>query len=175
MVSVAGGKLTTHRRIALDVLRHLPDTVRPRNLRLGQEPLPGASWSCTRDHFSCVDGPTADHLFRHYGGEASRLLAYRGEFPDATGRIIAGAPDLWAQVYHAIREEWAVTAEDVIHRRTTLGLRGFDSPELRRMISTFLDPCLGVLQGCGDHGDSYRRIGSTVTARYPADEELRIT
>ena len=28
MVSVAGGKLTTHRRIALDALRHLPDKVR---------------------------------------------------------------------------------------------------------------------------------------------------
>ena len=66
------------------------------------------------------------------------LLAYRAEFPNAIDRIIAGAPDLWAQVYHAVREEWAVTAEDVIHRRTTLGLRGFDSPELRRMISPFL-------------------------------------
>jgi glycerol-3-phosphate dehydrogenase len=68
------------------------------------------------------------------------LLAYREEFPNAIDRIIAGAPDLWAQVYHAIREEWAVTPEDIIHRRTTLGLRGFDSPEIRQMISAFLDP-----------------------------------
>ena len=68
------------------------------------------------------------------------LLAYREEFPNAIDRIIAGAPDLWAQVYHAVRQEWAVTAEDVIHRRTTLGLRGFDSPEIRRMISEFLAP-----------------------------------
>jgi hypothetical protein len=66
-----------------------------------------------------------------------------------------------------------VTADDVIHRRTTLGLRGFDSPELRRMISALLDPGLDVLQGRRDH--SHPRIGSTVTARYPADEELRIT
>jgi glycerol-3-phosphate dehydrogenase len=39
MVSVAGGKLTTHRRIALDALRHLPDRVRPRRLYLSDEPL----------------------------------------------------------------------------------------------------------------------------------------
>jgi len=116
-----------------------------------------------------------DHLRYHYGGEAGKLLAYRGEFPDAIDRIIAGAPDLWAQVYHAIREEWAVTAEDVIHRRTTLGLRGFDSPEIRRTISTFLDPGLDVLKGRRSQGDSHRRIGPTVTARYRADEELRIT
>jgi glycerol-3-phosphate dehydrogenase len=138
MVSVAGGKLTTHRRIALDVLHHLPDTVRPRRLRLGGDPLPGASLSLTRDHFSGLDATTVDHLLCHYGGEASMLLAYREEFPNAIDRIVAGAPDLWAQIYHAVREEWAVTAEDVIHRRTTLGLRGFDSPEIRQMISAFL-------------------------------------
>jgi glycerol-3-phosphate dehydrogenase len=169
MISVAGGKLTTHRRIALDVLRHLPDAVRPRNLRLCQDPLPGASFSCTRDQFPCVDVSAMDHLRYHYGGEASRLLAYRREFPDAIDRIIAGVPDLWAQVYHAIREEWAVTAEDVIHRRTTLGLRGLDSPELRRTISTFLDPGPDVLQERGGQGDSHRRMGPTVTARYRAD------
>jgi glycerol-3-phosphate dehydrogenase len=140
MVSVAGGKLTTHRRIALDVLRHLPDTVRPGRLRLGEDPLPGASLSRTRDHYSCLDVSTMDHLLRHYGGEAGVLLAYREEFPNAIDRIVAGAPDLWAQVYHAIREEWSVTADDVIHRRTTLGLRGFDSPELRQKISAFLAP-----------------------------------
>lgn len=140
MISVAGGKLTTHRLIALDVLRHLPGAVRPRRLRLGQDPLPGASSSLTRGYYSRVDGPTFDHLLRHYGGEASRLLDYREEFPDGMDKITAGAPDLWAQVYHAVREEWAMTAEDVIHRRTTLGLRGFDSSEIRRKISAFLDP-----------------------------------
>jgi glycerol-3-phosphate dehydrogenase len=148
MVSVAGGKLTTHRRIALDVLRHLPDTVRPRTLRLGEDPLPGASLSRPRDHDSCLDRSTVDHFLCHYGGEASMLLAYREEFPNAIDRITAGAPDLWAQVYHAIREEWAVTVDDVIHRRTTLGLRGFDTPEIRRKISAFLAPSLDVVQGC---------------------------
>ncbi len=54
-------------------------------------------------------------------------------------RIAPGAPDLWAQVYHAGCEEWALTAEDVIYRRTTLGLRGFDTPEIRRKISSVLE------------------------------------
>jgi glycerol-3-phosphate dehydrogenase len=50
-----------------------------------------------------------------------------------------GAPDVWAQVYHAVGEEWALTAEDVIYRRTTLGLRGFDTPGIRQRISTVLE------------------------------------
>jgi glycerol-3-phosphate dehydrogenase len=55
-----------------------------------------------------------------------------------------GAPDLWAQVYHAVREEWALTAEDVIYRRTTLGLRGFDTPEIRQRISMVLEDGAGA-------------------------------
>lgn len=140
MISVAGGKLTTHRRIALDALRHLPGAVRPRRLRLCEDPLPGASLAGTRDLLACVDRSTVEHLLRHYGGEAGMLLSYREEFPNAMDRIVPGAPDVWAQVYHAAREEWAVCAEDLIHRRTTLGLRGFDSPEIRQMISVFLTP-----------------------------------
>ena len=60
------------------------------------------------------------------------------EYDNSLERITPGAPELWAQVYHAIREEWAVTVEDVMYRRTTLGLRGFDTPEIRQSISGVL-------------------------------------
>ena len=174
MVSVAGGKLTTHRRIALDALRHLPDTVRPRRLRLQRRSPPRRVLFAPRDLYSCLDDLTVDHLLRLYGSETGKLLAYREEFPNALDRITPGAPDLWAQVYHAIREEWAVTAEDVIHRRTTLGLRGFDTPEIRQKISAFLAPDPGCAPGV--RGPSRHAIADrspTVTARYPWDEELR--
>ncbi len=137
MVSVAGGKLTTHRRIALDALGHLPADVRPRRLSLSDASLVGAS--PVRDLHSRLDDPAVDHLLHLYGASATRLLGYAGEIPDALQRITPGAPDLWAQVYHAIREEWAVTADDLIYRRTTLGLRGFDTPEIRRRISRLLE------------------------------------
>lgn len=139
MVSVAGGKLTTHRRIALDALRHLPDTVRPRRLRLSDAPLPGAAPTRAYDPPSGCDGATLDHLLHLYGGETGRLLEYSAENSDALQQIAPGAPDLWAQVYHAARAEWAVTVGDVIYRRTTLGLRGFDTPRIRQMISTVLE------------------------------------
>ena len=135
MVSVAGGKLTTHRLIALDALRHLPGRVRPRRVSLSDAPITGVG---CRDLHSRIDGSTADHLLHHYGGEAGRLLTYCEDSPNAIDRITPGAPDLWAQVYHAVREEWAMTADDVIYRRTTLGLRGFDTPEIRRRVSAFL-------------------------------------
>jgi glycerol-3-phosphate dehydrogenase len=137
MVSVAGGKLTTHRRIALDALRHLPARVRPRRLSLSDAPLPGAS--PVRDLYTRLDGSKVDHLLHLYGSETGKLLGYSKVKDNALERIMPGAPDLWAQVYHAVREEWALTGEDVIYRRTTLGLRGFDTPEIRQRISTVLE------------------------------------
>ena len=80
-----------------------------------------------------------DHLLHLYGSETSTLLGHGKVHYNALERITAGAPDLWAQVYHAVREEWASSAEDVIYRRTTLGLRGFDTPEIRERISTVLE------------------------------------
>jgi glycerol-3-phosphate dehydrogenase len=137
MVSVAGGKLTTHRRIALDALRRLPDRVRPRRLSLSDAPLPGAGPVRGLGLYSRLDGPAVDHLLHLYGSEASRLLGYFNE--NALERITPAAPDLWVQVYHAIRQEWASTADDIIYRRTTLGLRGFDTPEIRERISIVLE------------------------------------
>jgi glycerol-3-phosphate dehydrogenase len=137
MVSVAGGKLTTHRRIALDALRHLPHSVRPRRLSLSEAPLPGSSPGPV--HNANLDGSTVDHLMHLYGSETGKLLEYSKVHDNAFERLTPEAPDLWAQVYHAIREEWALTAEDIIYRRTTVGLRGFDTPELRRTISAVLE------------------------------------
>jgi glycerol-3-phosphate dehydrogenase len=144
MVSVAGGKLTTHRRVALDALRHLPDSVRPRRLVLSDVPLPGAFPAPTEDLRACLDDETADHLLHLYGSETGQLFGYRNESDNALERITPGAPDLWAQVYHAVREEWASTVEDIIYRRTNLGLRGYDTPEIRRKISAALEVAPGL-------------------------------
>ena len=164
MVSVAGGKLTTHRRIALDALRHLPDAVRPRRPRLSASPLPGASPSHAVNVCSRLDGSAVDHLFHLYGADAAKLSGYADEFPNALEKVAPGAPDIWAQVYHAVREEWALTPEDVIHRRTTLGLRGFDTPEIRRSISAIVEPWSGALAAPGK---------LAVTTRYSPAKRFR--
>jgi len=102
MLSVAGGKLTTYRRIARAVLAELG--VRDRQ---PPSPLPDV---------------------------APEVLAYA----DALEPLVPGEPELVAHVLHARDREWAVRAEDVLRRRTTLALRGFDEPELRRRVDELL-------------------------------------
>lgn len=137
MVSVAGGKLTTHRRIAIDALRLLPPNVRPRRLRACAAPLPGSFPANVRARPDAED-PVRLHLFRVYGYEAAKVLSRAARLPGGLERISPEGPDVWAQVHHAVAEEWALTVEDVVRRRTTLALRGLDTPEVRAGISAVI-------------------------------------
>lgn len=139
MVSVAGGKLTTHRRIAMDVLARLRDE-RARKHRLVDVPLPGAGPAPARP--SEIEPDVWENLVRHYGSEAPALLSYREHHADAMERIHAAAPIVWAQVYHAVGREWARTVEDIVRRRTSLAVRGLATPEVKERIGRVLDGLL---------------------------------
>jgi glycerol-3-phosphate dehydrogenase len=124
MVSVAGGKLTTHRQIARETLRCLPVMVRPRAGPAASLPGAGAAPRLPDG----VDPNVWAHLVSVYGGEAPALVPYLvngGSRP-----IHPRGPDVWAQVHYARDNEWALTAEDIARRRTTLAVRGLLDPEL---------------------------------------------
>jgi glycerol-3-phosphate dehydrogenase len=137
MVSVAGGKLTTHRRIALRVLQHLDAF---RRVRLSSDPLPGAGPLPPRP--AEVEPAVWEHLVHLYGAETPALLA--GE---AEERVHPGGPDVWAQVVYAVEREWALTVDDVLRRRTTLQVRGLATREVRQAVAATL-ALAGVLEGC---------------------------
>jgi glycerol-3-phosphate dehydrogenase len=141
MVSVAGGKLTTHRRIAMDVVQRLDDD-RARKHRLTSLPLPGAGPVPERP--ADIDPDAWDNLVRHYGSETVRLLAYRDTHRDALERVHPDAPVVWAQVYHGVAAEWATTVDDIVRRRTTLAVRGLATDDVRERISSRLRALSGT-------------------------------
>ncbi|MBV8562810.1 MAG: hypothetical protein JOZ56_06950 [Actinobacteria bacterium] len=117
MVSVAGGKLTTYRRIALDALRHLG--ARPSE-RL--RPLPGAAGLDRVPWPDGLDTATRSHLLHLYGSLAPEVLAPAADDPSLLEPLAPGRPDLRAQALYAREREWALTDEDVLRRRTTAWL-----------------------------------------------------
>jgi glycerol-3-phosphate dehydrogenase len=124
MVSVAGGKLTTYRRIALDALAHAG----VRGLSRRPRPLPGATGL---EHIAWpveLDSATRAHLLQLYGSLAVEVLAPAVEDPSLLEPIVAGRPDLRAQDLYARTHEWARTDEDVVRRRTTAWLAGSKVP-----------------------------------------------
>jgi glycerol-3-phosphate dehydrogenase len=139
MLSVAGGKLTTYRHIALDVLAHLRADLGLHRIDRRPRPLPGAE-GLERIQFPVdLPPPTRGHLLELYGSLAREVLAPAADDPSLLEPMRPDGADLVAQALYARTHEWAVCADDVLRRRTTAWLRG-ESPEARRLV----DEMLGV-------------------------------
>ncbi|HEX6360068.1 glycerol-3-phosphate dehydrogenase/oxidase [Actinophytocola sp.] len=114
IVTIVGGKLTTYRRMAEDAVDAAVTAAgltapasRTRHL-----PLVGAA---PRPVLSTVDAPA--RLVAKYGTEAPRVAAL-DPTPVAPGVEITAGEVEWA-----VRQEGALDADDVLHRRTRIGLQ----------------------------------------------------
>jgi glycerol-3-phosphate dehydrogenase len=131
MVSVAGGKLTTWRKTGIDVASQALRAIGRPGPDPGPAPLLGAAdpdrvaADLARLHPQ-VDAAGRDHLARLYGSLAHDVLAPALQAPELYEPIAAGAPDLLAQARYAVEVELAVTAGDVLRRRTSVSVRGLD-------------------------------------------------
>jgi glycerol-3-phosphate dehydrogenase len=129
MLSIAGGKFTTFRRIALDALERLRGDLDLRALDRAPAPLPCAAdpgeiaERLLRDHPSLTPAG-AHHLARFHGSDAPELLAPARADPSLLEPLAPEAPEIAAQVPWAREREWALTADDVLARRTTLAALG---------------------------------------------------
>jgi glycerol-3-phosphate dehydrogenase len=120
MLSVAGGKLTTYRRIALDALAQLG----VRNLDRRPRPLPGAVGLAHVDWPVELDARTRRHLLHLYGSRAADVVRPALDDPSLLEPLVPGGPDLRAQDAYARAHELAIHDEDVRRRRTTAWLHG---------------------------------------------------
>ncbi|MBB1252187.1 glycerol-3-phosphate dehydrogenase/oxidase [Streptomyces alkaliterrae] len=154
MLSVAGGKWTTYRHIGRTVLKRLAtlpgaplsDDMQPVSLLPRRLPLPGVANPSAVAHRLLVDREpgarldprTARHLATHYGSLSFEIARLVAEDPALGERVHPDGPEIWAQVVYARDHEWAYTADDVLRRRTTLTVRGLDTPEVRARVTELL-------------------------------------
>ena len=139
MLSVAGGKLTTYRRIAHAALSILRAELGLRRLDRGPVPLPGAVHSNEAAQRLASRWPDLEpavraHLGQLYGSLAEEVLAPAAGDPDLLRPLHPDGPDLAAQVLYARDVEWACRPEDVLRRRTTLALRGLAGEDVVRRV-----------------------------------------
>jgi glycerol-3-phosphate dehydrogenase len=133
LLSVAGGKYTTYRRMA----EILTDTVvrrlgrrrlgRTRHFRLDGAPdepwhrfEPAAVAALTQRHG--LGEEMARHLVHRYGCNAARVAAYLERDPALGKPVVAGEPDVLAEFVYQRDHEMALHAADHLLRRTRLGL-----------------------------------------------------
>ncbi len=124
LLSVFGGKITTYRRLAEHALaKLLPALGRPIGRSwTASAPLPGgdfsdfdASLADFRARHASLPAATARRLLSAYGTRAERIAR-----PDMGADLGAGLTE--AEIDYLVNEEWAATAEDILWRRSKLGL-----------------------------------------------------
>jgi glycerol-3-phosphate dehydrogenase len=160
MITITGGKLTTWRRMAkMTVDRLVERDARDAPCHTHEIPLGQA---IAVEELPRVEGvPEASYpaLASRYGHAAHDVLALAAERGELAQPIVAGSPDLLAEVALAARREQARSLGDVLFRRTRLALLaareiGSEPPE----------------QGAADAAP-LRRVGETMARELGWDAE----
>ncbi len=131
LLNVFGGKITTYRRLAEAALDRIGEVmVLPGGRWTAGVPLPGGDFpvdgapdleAALRADYPFLSPPWARRLVRCYGTEARAILG-RARRAEELG-VDFGATLTEAELRWLVEREFAVTAEDILWRRTKLGLR----------------------------------------------------
>ena len=133
LLNAFGGKVTTYRRLAEAALAMLAPSLPAASRGAGwtrREPLPGGDFKVDgfdalltglRARYPFLAPATLERLARAYGTRAEAVLGGAKAMADL-GRIF-GADLSEAELRHLAANEWALTADDVLWRRSKLGLR----------------------------------------------------
>ena len=131
ILSVFGGKITTFRRLSEHAMQRLAPTfpgmgkpwTRSAPLPGGDVPVAGFDWWIAEmvARYDFLDEATIDRFCRHYGTRITALLD--GVTIAADMGLDFGAGLTAREVDYLVANEWAETADDILWRRTKLGLR----------------------------------------------------
>jgi glycerol-3-phosphate dehydrogenase len=130
LLSVFGGKITTYRKLAEHALQKLQPVMKfERGAWTQRAPLPGGDLpgadfegflaDLERRH-GWLPGALAKRYGRAYGTRVDALIGSARRLDDLGGHLGDGLYE--AEVEHLVRNEWAMSEEDILWRRSKLGL-----------------------------------------------------
>jgi len=136
LASIAGGKFTTYRLMARDVIdavapaigREVPGSVTDQVPLLGADGLAAVQPAAGRlaEDYG-VTRTAVEHLLGRYGTLATEVLGLVRADPELAHPLAEGHPYLRAEVAYAVTREAALHVEDVLMRRTRLFIESADS------------------------------------------------
>jgi glycerol-3-phosphate dehydrogenase len=130
LLTVYGGKITTYRRLAEEALARLAHFFARSRPWTAQSALPGGDFvydgvetliERTQRTWRFLTPEHARRLVGAYGTRVDRVLGQATKLDDLGMRF--GADLTAAEVRYLMTKEWAQTADDVLWRRSKLGLR----------------------------------------------------
>jgi glycerol-3-phosphate dehydrogenase len=114
VITIAGGKLTTYRKMAQDTIDEaLAQLQKSAKCKTKNLKLIGATTATPK-----TNAKSALHLAARFGSEAKLINEMIAENPSLGEQLIAGLPYLKAEAVFAVKYEMARTLDDVLSRRT---------------------------------------------------------
>lgn len=139
LLNVFGGKLTTFRRLAEDAVDQIAPTLgnhekawtgRGHPLPGGDEARPQHLFETLKESHPWLPLGMANRMVFNYGTCVRDILGHATRLDDLGEHF--GADLYQAEVDYLVQQEWACTAEDILWRRSKLGLR-VDEAGVRRL------------------------------------------
>jgi glycerol-3-phosphate dehydrogenase len=153
LATVAGGKFTTYRLMARDVVdaalaefpRQVAESVTDQLPLLGADGLPAVRAAAQRlaEDYG-VPLTTVEHLLNRYGALAPEVLEPVGRDRSLARPLLDGYPYLRAEVAYAVTHEGALHVEDVLARRIRLLI---ESPDAGVPVAAEVGAIMGALLG----------------------------
>jgi len=150
-ISVIGGKLTTYRSLAQQVVdrvqrklgQPLKQSQTDRLRLVGGECSDGRALTeeMTRKHG--LSDYSARYLLSLYGAKATEVLAIADKHRELQGPICPCNPDIQAQIVYALQDEGAVKLSDILLRRTGIGQSGCRGLDCAVTAARVMGECLG--------------------------------
>ena len=152
-VSIAGGKYTTYRVMAEDVIdravlelrRVTKDSVTEKLPLVGADgyfALEQQTERIAQETGLAVE--TVTHLLNRYGSLISEILVIIKEQPKLAKRLDSDLPYIKAEIIYAASHEGAQSVDDVISRRTRLSFEAINhAVHLAEEVATLIAPVLG--------------------------------
>ena len=152
-VSIAGGKYTTYRVMAKDVIdRAVIELRKITNDSVTEKlPLVGADGYFALEqqkerlaHESGLDVETISHLLNRHGSLISEILELVEEQPKLSAKLDSQLPYIKAEIVYAASHEGARSVDDVISRRTRLSFEAANHAlHLAEDVAALIAPILG--------------------------------
>ena len=129
LLTIYGGKITTYRRLAEAAMQRIGHFFQLRGSWTASAPLPGGDFAPqdfygevakTIARWPFLSEPHARRLVRAYGTRVERILGRARRIEDLGPRLTGDLTQ--AELSYLVEQEWAETAEDVLWRRSKLGL-----------------------------------------------------
>jgi glycerol-3-phosphate dehydrogenase len=145
LLTVYGGKITTYRRLAEAALKKMADVFAPSRPWTARAPLPGGDFPYNGVETQVAQAlrtwpflqeQHAQRLVRAYGTRIADILGAAEAYADLG--MSFGADLTEAEVRYLMTKEFAVDADDVLWRRSKLGLRVTDIE--RAALQRFMSP-----------------------------------